>query len=265
MKKGLLFFFYFLAVTLYAQEKRLPEYIYIVPQKNEISLTSKNPFKYPIHIVIKNTLKKKQVKKVLYPSDSIPILTLPKKDFDRSIVANNYDFKRYFGKPFVKKYDTLYPYALPFKRGHQYKVIQGYNGRYTHKDTDSRYAIDFQMPVGDTVCAARKGVIIKTQDKYTKGGRNKKFKPYANFILIYHEDGTVTQYVHLKHKGVLVKPGDIVEKGQAIGLSGNTGWSTEPHLHFSVYIPKNGKLVSIPAMFHKVSGKKLRKGLRINY
>lgn len=265
MKKKLIFFFCFLTIKLCAQEKELPEYIHIVQKKGVVVLTTKNNFKYPIHIVIENTLKKEQIKKVLSPNDSITILTLPKKDFERSIAVNNYDFKRYFGRPFIKKYDTLYPYALPFKRGHRYKVIQGYNGRYTHKNPDSRYAIDFQMPIGDTVCAARKGVIIKTQDKYTKGGRNRKFKPYANFILIYHEDGTVTQYVHLKHKGVLVKPGDIVEKGQAIGLSGNTGWSTEPHLHFSVYIPKNGKLVSIPAMFHKVSGKKLRKGLRINY
>ena len=55
------------------------------------------------------------------------------------------------------------------------------------------------------------------------------------FIAIYHtQSGLYTQYVHLNHKGVLVKLGDYVKKGQPIGISGMTGFTTIEHLHFNV-------------------------------
>lgn len=264
MKKG----FFLLAILMVCSvsgQKELPKYLHTIEKGDSLYVTSKNTFKFPIHIIATDSLENEQAKKVLFPNDSVVILTFLNKEASALSLLRTYVFKRNFGDPFIKKYDTLYPYAPPFKRGHRYKVIQGYNGSYTHRSLDSRYAIDFQMPIGDTICAARKGVVVKVEDKYFRGGRNKSFKPYANYILIYHEDGTVAQYVHLKHKGVFVKPGDLVQKEQAIGLSGNTGWSTEPHLHFSIYLPKNGTLVSIPSMFNKVSGRKLKKGIRINY
>lgn len=264
MKNWFFILFLWIGGNLYSQDE-LPKYLHTSNTKDSLYVTSKNTFKFPIHIVVADSLDRILTKKVLFPNDSILLLSLTNKKNEALSLLKTYEFTRNFGNPFIKRYDTLYPYAPPFKRGHRYKVIQGYNGSYTHNSPDSRYAIDFQMPVGDTICAARKGVVVKVEDQFHKGGRNKYFKPYANFILIYHEDGTVAQYVHLKHKGVFVKPGDIVEKEQVIGLSGNTGWSTEPHLHFSVYLPKNGTLVSIPAMFNKVSGRKLKKGIRINY
>jgi len=259
------FFLFFIGILgLSSQNKELPKYFNIVKNGDSVYLTTKNSFKYPIHIVITSFSKKKKVK-VLFPNDSIVIFKKSNEKFEETEIVNNYTFKRNFGNPYLKRYDTLYRYSPPFKKNHRYKVLQGYHGKYTHNDLTSRYALDFQMPIGDTVCAARKGFVIKTEDKFKKGGRNPKLKPYANFILIYHDDGTVSQYVHLKHKGVLVKPGDFVKKGQAIGLSGNTGWSTEPHLHFSIYVPKNGKLISIPSIFNGVSGEKFKKGIRINY
>lgn len=264
MKKWLFFLCVWIVWSVSGQ-KELPKYIDTIEKGDSLYVTSKNTFKFPIHIIATDSLEKEQAKKVLFPNDSVVILTFLNKNVQALYLLKTYHFQRNFSNPFIKRYDTLYPYAPPFKRGYRYKVIQGYNGSYTHRSLDSRYAIDFQMPIGDTICAARKGVVVKVEDKYSRGGRNKSFKPYANFILIYHEDGTVAQYVHLKHKGVFVKPGDLVEKEQAIGLSGNTGWSTEPHLHFSVYLPKNGKLVSIPSMFNKVSGRKFKKGMRINY
>jgi len=57
----------------------------------------------------------------------------------------------------------------------------------------------------------------------------------GNEIVIKHSNGEFTDYCHLKHKGVLVKPGQKVKAGDIIGYSGNTGWSIKPHLHFVVF------------------------------
>ncbi len=121
------------------------------------------------------------------------------------------------------------------------------------------------MPIGDTILAARDGIVLNFVEKYKKGGKNKKYYDFANSLLMYHKDGTFSQYVHLDYKGVLVEKGDTIKKGQVIALSGNTGWSTEPHLHFSVYKATVGKLISIPVSFNGISGYKFKKGKRINY
>ena len=57
----------------------------------------------------------------------------------------------------------------------------------------------------------------------------------GNLITVIHEDATVAMYSHLTLAGVLVLSGDAVAQGDTIGLSGNTGYSTEPRLHFSLH------------------------------
>ncbi len=72
-------------------------------------------------------------------------------------------------------------------------------------------------------------------EEYSKGGKDKKWRNYANFVTLFDpESGIYTQYVHLDHMGSLVELGDTVAFGQAIGISGSTGYSTAPHLHFNV-------------------------------
>jgi murein DD-endopeptidase MepM/ murein hydrolase activator NlpD len=66
-------------------------------------------------------------------------------------------------------------------------------------------------------------------------------------VIIKHADGTFADYHHLKSGSALVKLGDQVKVGQPIGLSGNTGYSTKPHLHFAVFQAIDGKKVrSLP-------------------
>ena len=58
--------------------------------------------------------------------------------------------------------------------------------------------------------------------------------PYGNVIMIKHDSGEYSVYAHLKTKGILVSKGQKVKRGQKIGLAGNTGNSSAPHLHFEM-------------------------------
>jgi len=123
-----------------------------------------------------------------------------------------------------------YIYDLPFKKGTTHRVAQGYGGLFSHTHLA---AIDFDMPVGTEVFAARDGVIFSYQDNFEEGGMSSKYKNKANFIIIKHADGSFGCYWHLKKNGVIIKSGHV-KKGQLIGLSGATGYVLRPHLHFSV-------------------------------
>jgi len=142
---------------------------------------------------------------------------------------------------------------LPFPKNRSYKIIQGYNGSHSHNTDYSRYAIDFSLKIGDTVCSAADGYVVGVIKDYKLAGKTKEWVDYSNYITIYHpQRGVFTQYVHLIKNGSFVKVGDTVTKGQPIGLSGMTGYTTVPHLHFSVLKPdKNEGLVSTDFEFEE--------------
>jgi murein DD-endopeptidase MepM/ murein hydrolase activator NlpD len=161
-----------------------------------------------------------------------------------------YSYTNYFklGSNYAK-HDDSYVYQLPYAPGSKYKVTQGYNGSFSHKGSN-QYAIDWQMPEGTPVYAARAGVVVKIKDDSSTGGPSMKYDPYNNYVLIRHDDGTLGHYCHLQKGGVCVKPGDRVDVGQQIAKSGNTGFSSGAHLHFSVFKTKDGReRVSIPVKF----------------
>jgi murein DD-endopeptidase MepM/ murein hydrolase activator NlpD len=143
----------------------------------------------------------------------------------------------------------LHSLALPFQKGASFRLMQGYNSKPSHNTDYSRYALDFDMQIGDTICAATSGYVVGVIEEYSKGGKSTKWRPYANFITIYDPvSGIYTQYVHLDYMGSIVELGDTVVTGQAIGISGNTGYSTDPHLHFNVLKTVDTKqlMVSMP-------------------
>jgi murein DD-endopeptidase MepM/ murein hydrolase activator NlpD len=129
----------------------------------------------------------------------------------------------------TKNIDT-YVYNLPYKEGTKHRVVQGYGGLFSHMHIA---ALDFNLPEGTPVCAAREGVIYNFKDNSDEGGSFPNYKNKANFIIIKHDDGSFGCYWHLKKNGVVVKAG-FVAKGQLIGYSGSTGFVLRPHLHFSV-------------------------------
>jgi murein DD-endopeptidase MepM/ murein hydrolase activator NlpD len=166
------------------------------------------------------------------------LFTLSPRDTTRGW-SWSYTYYSTFGST-TAKHDDKYIYTLPYAPGRSYKVSQGYNGEYSHFGAD-QYAIDWRMPLGSPIHAARGGVVVGVKSDSNVGGNSSKYDWDANYILIQHSDGTLGQYVHLLKDGSKVKVGQRVQSGELIGLSGNTGHSTGPHLHFSVFKAKDGK------------------------
>jgi murein DD-endopeptidase MepM/ murein hydrolase activator NlpD len=145
-------------------------------------------------------------------------------------------------------------YQLPYAPGRGYRVSQGYNGRFSHYGAN-RYSIDWKMPEGTQVRAARGGRVVRFKDDSNAGGGTIKFDACNNFVIIRHEDGTLGHYCHLKKDGVKVAPGQVVRAGEVIALSGNTGFSTGAHLHFCVFKTADGcERVTIPVKFEDSDG-----------
>lgn len=153
-----------------------------------------------------------------------------------------------------------YIYALPFKKGAQHRVVQGYGGLFSHSHIA---ALDFEMPVGTEVFAAREGIIYSYKDDSNEGGVSSKYKKRANYLIIKHDDGSFGCYWHLKKDGVLIKSGHV-KKGQLIALSGSTGFVLNPHLHFSVKRVLNYKMDSfVKTLFQTTNGNILLKNWRV--
>lgn len=154
---------------------------------------------------------------------------------------------------------------LPFPKGKTYTIIQAYDGAYSHNSPYSRYAIDFSLKKGDTVCAADDGVVVGVISGYKYGGGDKKWQEYANYITLYHPATKLyTQYVHLKQNGSLVTVGDVVKRGQPIGISGKTGWTNVAHLHFNTLVAVREGMKSLPVSFQRgIEGTALLPGDKI--
>ena len=150
------------------------------------------------------------------------------------------------------KDDSSFVYHLPYEENKTHLLVQGYFSHYTHKH---RAALDFKMKKGTKICAARAGVVVRLKEDGKKGGSNIKYRSFGNFVVIQHEDSSRTGYWHLQFNGVLVNIGDTVKQGQVIGLSGRTGYTYFPHLHFIVWrYNKKGEWTQIGTRFQSNKG-----------
>jgi len=143
----------------------------------------------------------------------------------------------------------------PFPAGEQYPVSQGFRGEKTHTSPDSEFAIDIAMPVGTSVHAVRTGTVMDVEEDFNRGGTNlEKFGDKANHVRVLHEDGTMALYAHLDLASVIVRPGARIRAGQKIARSGNTGFSSGPHLHLAIQQNTGMKLISVPFSFQTPEG-----------
>ncbi|GAB6196660.1 peptidoglycan DD-metalloendopeptidase family protein [Lysobacter xanthus] len=148
------------------------------------------------------------------------------------------------GDPNARPMDV--EYRLPLRmRG--WRIDQGFGGGFSHDDEQNRYALDLAAPIGTPVLAARDGVVMEVETDFARAGLDReRYAGRANLIRILHADGTMGVYAHLKPEGVLVREGQSVHAGDVVGLSGNTGFTSGPHLHFAVQVNRGMRLVSIP-------------------
>jgi len=133
---------------------------------------------------------------------------------------------------YLAEHQRGFVYELPYSEGESYLVGQGYLGSETHQ---GKYALDWDMPINTPVRAARAGTVIEFELGFIEGRPDPDLKTKANFVKIRHSDGTIGNYVHLSPNRPVVQIGERVRAGYLIGYSGNTGFTTGPHLHFEVY------------------------------
>lgn len=135
-------------------------------------------------------------------------------------------------------------YVLPYEEGISKKVSQGNCGAASHFGTQ-KFAYDINMDINTNIIAARAGTVISIKEDLGDG----EGCPDANNVQIQHSDGSVAYYVHLTRGGALVDVGESVAQGDVIALSGNSGCSSGPHLHFVVLESDSSGAESVPVTF----------------
>lgn len=135
--------------------------------------------------------------------------------------------------------DPDFVYAVPFGGSARRPLIQGFAGEGSHL-ASMQYSLDFGMPRGTPVLAAREGVVLYLQDGFRAGGTDPALLERANLVVVAHGDGTMGSYGHLA-PGLEVAVGDTVQEGELLGWSGRTGFAGQPHLHFHVGVRMLGE------------------------
>jgi len=185
----------------------------------------------------------KSVKKVLHVSI---------RDSRKSMKFKSH-FSWIMGSAWAKHSDVLY--RFPFAKGAKIYVSQGFNGKTSHR---GKNAIDFAVKIGTPIYASRGGEVVSLQESNSRGKFDKSYSKYANYLIIEHADKTLAKYYHLKKDGVVPLVGQTVRAGELIAYSGNTGYTSGAHLHFSVsmvnpYNMRRSKTIAI----HFVNGGKM--------
>lgn len=233
-----------------------------VDQGGNVELRAENLQDYPVTYTLRVRTRYFEVSgpttvtRTLAPQESARVMTLSRAD-ERFEGHYRYFFEWTVGNKDAV-HDDDHVYALPYASGKSFRVLQGYGSRFSHTGLEA-YAVDFDMPEGTPVHAARSGVVARVEESHSTGCWEDGCGRFANFIVILHSDGTTGEYYHLQKDGALVDVGDRVVRGQEIGLSGNTGHTTMPHLHFAVYRATEwGNTQSIPVRFNSADGVVMR-------
>ncbi|MFM9840294.1 MAG: M23 family metallopeptidase [Cyclobacteriaceae bacterium] len=249
MNKLVISFIYLLHMSLYAQEEVK---VFTEKKDNGYMLYASNlefcPVSISLEVDLTNMNFTQGEQKLFVIPARIEKFKLGELTITNKREASKYSTRYLFtlGDVTKKNYDTTYIYDLPYQKGKQFMLFQGYNGLFSHQNEN---ALDFTMPEGSEIVAARDGIVIKVVQNNSESCLKEECKKFNNYLSVYQSDGTFADYVHLRRNGVKFKVGDKVRKGELIAYSGNTGWSSGPHLHFVCSLPSFEKRPTIKTKF----------------
>lgn len=219
---------------------------------NTTAVTIQNDGLFPVSVTIDPAKKLTILTKFSFPY----IGTIDPKQNLVFKLAGSYSLKDVMKWIYLKtgdvsaKHDDSYVYLYPFPSDLTRVITQANNSGYSHVG-EYKYAVDWRMPAGTNVYAAREGTVVDTEASFSKNGLTYDYRSKTNYVLILHDDNTLAEYIHLQKDGVLCKIGQKVKRGDLIGKSGNTGYSTGPHLHFCVHRAESGtRRHSVPVKFN---------------
>lgn len=185
---------------------------------------------------------------VLQPGESTELLRLAPIDAGRPW---SFSFESGYvpGDPAALA-DEAYLYRPPFAPAQAFPITQAWPDETTHDTPDSSHAVDIAMPEGTGVFAARDGLVVDVAYSNFVGGMDRqRFGRQANLVRVMHDDGSFALYAHLSWDSIRVRPGDRVRRGELMAASGNTGFSSGPHLHFVVQRNAGLRTLSVPLRF----------------
>ena len=138
------------------------------------------------------------------------------------------------GGNYLAPENTDPPFRLPYPDGEAHPIGQAYGGPLTsHSDPLMQQAVDFDMPEGTSVLAARDGIVIEVEDGFTAGGTDPFYLDKANQVTVEHTDGTVAVYAHLFPHSANVSVGQHVRAGDLLAKSRATLASAVVRIYIS--------------------------------
>jgi len=144
--------------------------------------------------------------------------------------------------------ESLTILRLPFEPSKPRVLSSGPLG---HREAgDGEYAWDYGMPIGSEVLATMGGEVLRYASHFPEGRPEPRFRGKDNFVVIKHDDGTLGTYCHLLQNCIKVQVAQRVVSGDVIGFSGNSGYTSGPHLHFHVAREVDPQMfIQVPARF----------------
>ena len=233
-------------------------------QGSTVELIASNPSYVPIEL----TIDFRVIRGVEFPhpDDDLRWVVPPRSDTvlmaldlleDATRPMLEFQYRYLAGDP-EARHQLQRAYRAPFATATSHPITQAFPQVATHTTRDSQYAVDIAMPIGTDVMAARAGVVFDVAASNFSGGLDPaRDGPKANVVRILHDDGTYAIYAHLNTNTIRVRPGDRVERGEYIADSGNTGFSSGPHLHFSVVRNAGMYIESLPVLFEGSNAEKI--------
>lgn len=229
------------------------------PEFDRSTFKAQNTTSRFVHVVLKvfgdNVANNKPKQKLLAPFQSTVVLGEVWRDDPGRDWNHKWTWTMTFDDPEAVHDDSVV-YSFPFDETRALYCCQGFDGAFSHQGP-LRYSVDWKATPGTRVLAARGGVVTRIRQDSKESGPLELYVTKTNLVSITHPDHTVGEYLHLQYKGAAVKLGDQVSTGQLIGYSGNSGWSTIPHIHFHVYRallydpakPEGPKFETIPVKY----------------